>query len=58
MLMNLMGTIKIKGRVLKILISGVTCTNQGLLIDITSKHFQSGETIPVREMELDVDHLE
>jgi hypothetical protein len=53
-----MGTLKIKGRVKKILISGVTCTNQGLLIDITSKHFQSGETISVREMELDVDHLE
>jgi hypothetical protein len=38
MLKNFEGPLKIKGRVEKFLISGVTCPSKGLLIDITSKH--------------------
>jgi hypothetical protein len=30
------------------IISGVTCPNKGLLIDITSKHLYSGETVPLK----------
>jgi hypothetical protein len=39
MLKNFKGSLKIKERVLKNLISGVTCPYPRLLIDIISRHF-------------------
>jgi hypothetical protein len=30
-------------------LSEVTCLNQGLLMDIVSRHFYSGETVPLKE---------
>jgi hypothetical protein len=38
---------KLKGEFEIFLVSGVMCPSKGLLIDITSKHLQSGETVPL-----------
>jgi hypothetical protein len=45
---NLKGPLKNKERVYVYIFPGVICPNQGLLIDIASKHLESGETVPLR----------